>query len=106
MGARRAVQRAARLCSAALFTPVARLEAGFLNRTTGHAMNHQSIEGSWMQMRGRIREQWGKLTDDDLDVIAGKRDQLVGKIKDLYGKTAEEVDREVANFEDWYHRAD
>ncbi len=62
-------------------------------------MNKQTIEGNWMQVKGKVREQWGKLTDDDVDVIAGKRDQLVGRIKERYGKTAEDVDREVTDFE-------
>jgi uncharacterized protein YjbJ (UPF0337 family) len=43
------------------------------------------IEGKWKEMRGKVRERWGKLTDDDLDVIAGKRDQLVGIIQQRYG---------------------
>ena len=69
-------------------------------------MNKQTIEGNWMQLKGKVREQWGKLTDDDVDVIAGKRDQLVGKIKDLYGKTVEDVDREVTDFESRHLKAD
>lgn len=62
-------------------------------------MNKQTIEGNWMQVQGKVREQWGKLTDDDVDVIAGERDQLVGRFKERYGKTAEDVDREVTDFE-------
>ena len=69
-------------------------------------MNKQTIEGNWMQLKGKVREQWGKLTDDDVDVIAGKRDQLVGKIKEKYGKTIDEADREVTDFESRYLRAD
>lgn len=52
-----------------------------------------------MQLKGEIRETWGKLTDDDVDVIAGKRDQLIGKLQERYGKTLEEIDKEVAEFE-------
>ena len=63
-------------------------------------MNKQTIEGNWMQIKGAVRETWGELTDDDMDVIAGKRDQLIGKIKERYGKTADVVDREVNEFED------
>ena len=44
-------------------------------------MNWDRIEGNWKQVKGKVKEQWGKLTDDDIDVIAGKRDQLVGKIQ-------------------------
>jgi len=69
-------------------------------------MNNQTIEGNWMQLKGKVREQWGKLTDDDVDVIAGRRDQLIGKIKERYGKTAEEIDREVTDFETRNLRAD
>lgn len=54
------------------------------------------VEGNWKQAKGKIKEQWGTLTDDDLDVIAGKRDQLEGKIQERYGiekaKAKEEVD--------------
>ncbi|MFC3695735.1 CsbD family protein [Chenggangzhangella methanolivorans] len=54
------------------------------------------VEGNWKQAKGKVKEQWGKLTDDDLDVIAGKRDQLEGKIQERYGiekaKAKEEVD--------------
>lgn len=63
-------------------------------------MNKQTIEGNWMQIKGNVREQWGKLTDDDMDVINGKREQLVGKIKERYGKSLDEIDSEVRNFED------
>ena len=63
-------------------------------------MNKQTIEGNWMQIKGSVREQWGKLTDDDMDVINGKREQLVGKIKERYGKSLDEIDSEVRNFED------
>lgn len=63
-------------------------------------MNKQIVEGNWMQLTGKIREQWGKLTDDDMKVIAGKRDQLVGRLKERYGKTNEAVDAEVKAFEE------
>lgn len=63
-------------------------------------MNWESIEGKWRQVRGTIREKWGKLTDDDLDVIAGKRDQLIGKIEERYGYAKEKAERAV---EDWLH---
>ena len=69
-------------------------------------MHAQTMEGEWMQLKGKVREQWGKLTDDDVDVIAGKRDQLIGRIKERYGKTVEEVDREVKEFEGRHLRVD
>ncbi|MCU0619089.1 MAG: CsbD family protein [Gemmatimonadaceae bacterium] len=62
-------------------------------------MNAKTIEGNWMQLKGKVREQWGKLTDDDLTVIAGKRDQLIGKIKEHYGSSTETVERELKEFE-------
>jgi len=63
-------------------------------------MNWDTIEGNWKSAKGKVREQWGKLTDDDLDVIAGKRDQLVGAIQKRYGKTKDEVETEVSAYED------
>jgi len=62
-------------------------------------MNWDRIEGRWQQARGRVREEWGKLTDDDLDIIAGKRDQLVGLLQERYGATQDEIEREVRQFE-------
>ncbi len=62
-------------------------------------MNWDTIEGSWKSAKGKVREQWGKLTDDDLDVIAGKRDQLVGTLQKRYGKTKDEIEQEVTAYE-------
>ena len=58
-------------------------------------MNWDRIEGNWKQLRGAAREQWGKLTDDDLDKIAGKRDQFVGRIQERYGIAKEEAERQI-----------
>ena len=63
-------------------------------------MNWDRIEGNWKQFKGRVKEQWGKLTDDDIDVIAGKRDQLVGKIQEQYGITKDEAEKQVDRFGD------
>lgn len=63
-------------------------------------MNWDIIEGNWTTAKGKVREQWGKLTDDDLDVVAGKRDQLVGKLQERYGKTKEAVEAELKEYED------
>jgi len=68
-------------------------------------MNKQIIEGNWMQVKGAVREQWGKLTDDDMDVIAGKREQLIGRLKERYGKSADAVTSEVDAFEQRVLRA-
>ena len=48
-------------------------------------MNWDQIEGKWNQLKGSVKQQWGKLTDDDLDVIAGQRDKLIGKLQERYG---------------------
>lgn len=64
-------------------------------------MNWDRIEGNWKQFKGNVKEQWGKLTDDDLDVIAGKRDQLVGKIQETYGVGRDESERQL---DDWVSR--
>jgi uncharacterized protein YjbJ (UPF0337 family) len=57
------------------------------------------MQGNWKQFKGKIKEKWGKLTDDDLDVAEGKRDQLVGKIQERYGITKEEAERQYEEFE-------
>lgn len=58
-------------------------------------MNWDQIEGNWKQMRGKIREKWGKLTDDDLDVAAGKRDKLIGKLQERYGMGRDEAEKQL-----------
>jgi uncharacterized protein YjbJ (UPF0337 family) len=62
-------------------------------------MNHDRIEGRWKQLKGRVKEQWGRLTDDDLDVIAGRRDQLLGRIQQRHGLARDEADRQVGDWE-------
>ena len=57
-------------------------------------MNWDQVAGNWKQFKGAVREKWGKLTDDDLDVVAGKRDQLLGKIQERYGITKEAAEKE------------
>ncbi|CAN7291079.1 CsbD family protein [Rhizobium sp. LjRoot30] len=64
-------------------------------------MDWNRVEGNWKQFKGNVKEQWGKLTDDDLDVIAGKRDQLEGKIQERYGIAK---DRARKDIDDWYGR--
>lgn len=58
-------------------------------------MNWDQLSGQWKQMQGSIREKWGKLTDDDLEQIAGKRDQFIGKVQERYGIAKEEAQRRV-----------
>lgn len=62
-------------------------------------MNWDVIEGNWMQYKGQVKAQWGKLTNDHLDIIAGKRDQLKGQIQKSYGIDRDEADRQIASFE-------
>ena len=61
-------------------------------------MNWDRIEGGWKQMTGKVKEQWGKLTDDDLTEVAGKRDQLAGKIQARYGIARDEAERQLDDF--------
>lgn len=58
-------------------------------------MNWDQIEGGWKQMKGKAREKWGDLTGDELDQVAGKREQLVGMVQSRYGRAKEEAEREV-----------
>lgn len=61
-------------------------------------MNWDSIEGNWKQYAGAVKERWGKLTDDDLATIAGKREQLEGKLQERYGYAKEKAHRELDKF--------
>jgi len=63
--------------------------------TMRNAMNWDQIEGNWKQFKGHIKQQWGKLTDDQLDVIAGKREQLSGKIQESYGVSKDEAEKQL-----------
>jgi uncharacterized protein YjbJ (UPF0337 family) len=63
-------------------------------------MNWDQVEGKWKQSKGKFREQWGKLTDDDIEVIAGKRDQLVGRLQERYGLAKEDAEKEADAFVD------
>ena len=58
-------------------------------------MNWDRIEGNWKQFKGNVQQLWGKLTDDQLDVIAGKRDHLTGKIQEIYGITKDEAEKQL-----------
>jgi uncharacterized protein YjbJ (UPF0337 family) len=62
-------------------------------------MNWDTVKGDWKQFKGHVKEAWGKLTDDELDVIAGKRDQLIGAIQKGYGIARDEAERQVQQFE-------
>jgi uncharacterized protein YjbJ (UPF0337 family) len=62
-------------------------------------MNRTQIEGNWAQLKGKVREQWGKLTDDQFDRIAGKREQLAGRIVEAYGIAKEDAEIQIKEFE-------
>lgn len=63
-------------------------------------MNKDIIEGNWKELKGKVKVQWGKLTDDRLDVMDGKRDQLSGEIQKAYGITKDEAEKQLKAFED------
>jgi uncharacterized protein YjbJ (UPF0337 family) len=62
-------------------------------------MNWNRIEGNWKQVKGKVQEQWGKLTDDDFDVVGGRREQLAGKIQERYGIAKDEAEKQIATWE-------
>jgi uncharacterized protein YjbJ (UPF0337 family) len=61
-------------------------------------MNAEQLKGKWTQLKGSVKTKWGKLTDDDLDVINGQQEQLIGRIQERYGIAKEEAQRQV---NDW-----
>jgi uncharacterized protein YjbJ (UPF0337 family) len=79
------------------------------NSPRSEQMNWDRIEGNWKQLKGKAKQQWGKLTDDQLDVIAGKREQLAGTIQEEYGISKDETEKQLEAFEkkyrDWDPRA-
>lgn len=63
-------------------------------------MNWDQISGKWKEVKGQVKQQWGKLTDDDLDVIDGKREELVGRLQQRYGYAKDKAESEVRTFAD------
>ena len=61
-------------------------------------MNWDQLQGSWQQIKGQVRSKWGKLTDDDVAVIGGKKDILLGKLRERYGNEKDNIERDV---DDW-----
>lgn len=61
-------------------------------------MNKDVLEGKWKQLRGEIKKQWGKLTDDEVDRIEGSRDKLAGSLQERYGYSKEEAKSKIADF--------
>lgn len=64
-------------------------------------MNEDTIKGNWKQFKGNLKEQWGKLTDDDFDVIDGRREQLLGKLQVRQGLAREAAEKQIS---DWQAR--
>lgn len=62
-------------------------------------MNKDILKGNWKQIKGKIQEKWGKLTDDELKEIDGKREALIGKLQTKYGYAKDKAQKEVENFE-------
>lgn len=62
-------------------------------------MNEDRLQGRWKEIKGKVRERWGQLTEDDLDVIAGRREQLLGRIQQRHGLAREEAERQVQDWE-------
>ncbi len=62
-------------------------------------MNWDQVKGNWKQMTGHAREEWGKLTDDDFEIVAGQRDQLAGKIQERYGIAKDVAELQIAKWE-------
>ncbi|MCA9996978.1 MAG: CsbD family protein, partial [Anaerolineales bacterium] len=61
-------------------------------------MNTDILQGQWKQLKGKLQQKWGELTDDELDRIAGKREELIGLVQEKYGRSREEVEEEVNDF--------
>ncbi len=62
-------------------------------------MNWDTVKGNWKQFKGMVQQQWGELTDDDFDTVAGKRESLAGKIQERYGLSKDAVERQIAEWE-------
>jgi uncharacterized protein YjbJ (UPF0337 family) len=61
-------------------------------------MNSDTLKGQWMQLKGKLRQQWGKLTDDDIAQIQGNAEQLIGKLQERYGYDREKAEKELDEF--------
>jgi len=61
-------------------------------------MNWDRIEGNWKQFQGKAQQKWGKLTNDDLDIVKGKRTELAGRLQQRYGYARDEAEREIDNW--------
>lgn len=66
-------------------------------------MHTDRIKGQWKEMKGKVKEKWGQLTDDDLTEIEGRRDQLIGRIQQRYGLERDRAEEQVRDFEKSFH---
>jgi uncharacterized protein YjbJ (UPF0337 family) len=62
-------------------------------------MNQDMLKGEWKQLKGKVKEKWGQLTDDDMTQVEGRRDTLIGRIQERYGVAKDEAQRQVDDFE-------
>jgi uncharacterized protein YjbJ (UPF0337 family) len=69
-------------------------------------MNWDRIQGNWKQLHGKAKQQWGRLTDDHLDVISGQREELLGKIQEIYDIEEDEAEEQIRSWELWLHQTD
>jgi uncharacterized protein YjbJ (UPF0337 family) len=75
-----------------------RVSQGLARPKEETTMNWDTIKGQWKQVVGQVKQEWGKLTDDDLNVISGKKDELVGKLQERYGYAKDQAEKEVDDF--------
>jgi uncharacterized protein YjbJ (UPF0337 family) len=76
-----------------------RVETGVTNRRKECDMNRDTLKGQWTQLKGQVRKQWGKLTDDEIDQIQGDAEILMGKLQKSYGYSREQAERELERWE-------
>jgi uncharacterized protein YjbJ (UPF0337 family) len=74
-------------------------ERGAAAPSGGTSMNEDTIKGNWKQLNGKIKQQWGKLTDDDLKIAEGNAEYLAGKLQERYGLARDEADRQIREFQ-------
>jgi uncharacterized protein YjbJ (UPF0337 family) len=79
-----------------------RMAVGSRKPERSMAMNSDQFEGKWKQLKGSVKQRWGKLADDDIAILSGKKDELIGKLQERYGITREEAVREA---DDWARAA-
>jgi len=76
----------------------------FIYSSEEGSMNKDVLQGKWREMKGKVKEQWGKLTDDDLDKIEGKSDQLLGLLQQRYGYARDKAEEEYKRFTERWSR--